>query len=156
MEVGRGEFGRFGRGEVGSPMMWRANKATAPTCMLDTPLRDEDQEGRERENEEKQKIKPDAIHLCLCCHCCGFFISLGTPCNFKVFDFSKTKNKAVENITKHNLEYQNANFFCIHILFHDKNGILIILKGLATIIDMIYIVNENFQISRRVQLPLSL
>ena len=156
MEVGRGEFGRFGRGEVGSPMMWRANKATAPTCMLDTPLRDEDQEGRERENEEKQKIKPDAIHLCLCCHCCGFFATLGTPCNFKVFDFSKTKNKAVENITKHNLEYQNANFFCIHILFHDKNGILIILKGLATIIDMIYIVNENFQISRKVQLPLSL
>ena len=154
--MGRGEFGRFGRGEVGSPMMWRANKATAPTCMLDTPLRDEDQEGRERENEEKNKIKPDAIHLCLCCHCCDFFISLGTPCNFKVFDFSKTKNKAVENITKHNLEYQNANFFCIHILFHDKNGILIILKGLATIIDMIYIVNENFQISRRVQLPLSL
>ena len=137
-------------------MMWRANKATAPTCMLDTPLRDEDQEGRERENEEKQKIKPDAIHLCLCCHCCGFFASLGTPCNFKVFDFSKTKNKAVENITKHNLEYQNAKVFCVHILFHDKNGILIILKGLATIIDMIYIVNENFQISRRVQLPLSL
>ena len=66
------------------------------------------------------------------------------------------KNKAVEKITKHNLESQNAKVFCIHILFHDKNGILIILKGLATIIDMIYIVNENFQISRRVQLPLSL
>merc|ERR1712107_755950 len=49
--------------------------------MGDTPLRDEDQEGRERENEEKKKIKPDAIHLCLCCHCCGFFTSLGTPCN---------------------------------------------------------------------------
>ena len=62
----------------------------------------------------------------------------------------------MENITKHNLEYQNANFFCIHILFHDKNGILIILKGLATIIDMIYIVNEIFQISRKVHLPLSL
>ena len=108
MEGAGGNLGGLRGGEGGSPMMWRANKATAPTCMLDTPLRDEDQEGRERENEEKQKIKPDAIHLCLCCHCCGFFISLGTPCNFKVLDLTKTKNKAVEKITKHNLESQNA------------------------------------------------
>ena len=56
--MGRREFGRFGRG--GSPMMSRANKATAPTCMLDTPLRDEDQEGREREK-TKKKIKSNLM-----------------------------------------------------------------------------------------------
>ena len=86
----------------------------------------------------------------------AFSFLLVLPATSRYSIFSKKNNKAVENITKHNLEYQNAKVFCVHILFHDKNGVLIILKGLATIIDMIYIVNENFQISRRVQLPLSL
>ena len=51
---GGGQGGIWEVWEGGSPMMWRANKATAPTCMLDTPLRDEDQEG-ERERKRRKK-----------------------------------------------------------------------------------------------------
>ena len=104
MEVGRGEFGRFGRGEVGSPMMWRANKATAPTCMLDTPLRDEDQEGEKTKKKRKSNLMPSISVSVAIVAAFSFLLVLPATSRYEIF--KKTKNKAVEKITKHNLVSQ--------------------------------------------------
>ena len=94
--MGRGEFGRFGRG--GSPMMSRANKATAPTCMLDTPLRDEDQEGEKTKKKRKSNLMPSISVSVAIVAAFSFLLVLPATSRYSIFQKRKIKQwKILQN-----------------------------------------------------------